>query len=123
MSNDITTPLRTAGSVVLDASGNGTVYLLPDNAWQTWDIARIAVRTNQAMTATPFPLAEVFIGVAPVPSASLGATYSGQNDQYDPAGGPIHIGAADALTIVWTGGIPGTIATVTVTGTKTLRRG
>jgi hypothetical protein len=120
--NDQTSRLKTGGQVVLDGSGNGAVTLLPDNAWQHWAIERINVRTNQAPTKTPFPQCELFLGTAAAPSDSQGATAAGHNDVFDPSGGPITIGPADALTLIWTAGVPGSIATVVVTGTKTLRR-
>lgn len=119
---DITSRLKTGGSVVLDGSGNGAVILLPDNAWQSWSVERATVRTNQSPTTTPFPQCELFLGTAAIPSDSQGATASGHNDVFDPSGGPIGIGPADALTFIWSAGVPGSIATVVVTGTKTTRR-
>lgn len=41
-------------SVVLGATGAGSVVLGPVPAWETWSLARITVRTNDAGTgATP----------------------------------------------------------------------
>lgn len=116
-------PLRRGGSVVLDAGGNGTVTIFPDTGWQTWEVERVTVRTNQGATQTPYPQAELFVDLAPVASSSRGATASGQNDVFDASGGPIRVGSADGLTIAWTGGVPGSIATVTVTGTMSGGRG
>lgn len=119
----IVTPLKTAQNVTLDSNGNGVLYFQTDSGSQEWYVQRIAVRTTQTPTQTPFPQAEVFDTDSPTSGSSLGATASGHNDIYDAAGGPIHVGTADTLSVVWTGGIPGTVASATLRGIKVLRRG
>ena len=119
---ELRSKLRLSDNVTLDGSGNGSVLLTPDNDSQRWEVTRIAVRTTQAPTQTPFPQAELFDTIVPVASASYGATASGHNDVFDTSGNPIDIGSQDSVLIVWTGGIPGTVATAAIRGYKFLDR-
>lgn len=88
----------------------------------SWEVTRVAVRTTQGPAQTPFPQAELYDSPVPVASSSYGATASGHNDIFDPANDPVEIGPNDAVLIVWTGGIPGTVATVTIRGHSLLER-
>jgi hypothetical protein len=107
--------LRRGGQVVLDGTGQGTVTLFPDTGSQRWEIERITIKTNQAVTQTPIPQCELFLDSVPI-SNSRGASYNGNNDTFDPDGGPIRVGPADCITLQWTGGIPGTIASCQIEG-------
>ena len=111
--------LKAGGSVVLDASGSGTITLDPQNARQRWEVDSVVVKTSQAATATPVPVAEVFINAASSPGNSQGATSSGSQDTFSGVG---NVGPCDTLSIVFTAGIPGTTAFANVSGTKYTRR-
>lgn len=114
------TKLRTSDHTTLDANGNGQVLMSPDSASTSWDVTRIAVRTNQDPATAPFPQAELYDTIIATQSSSYGATASGNNDVFDVSGFPIEIGPNDAILIVWTGGIPDSVATATIRGYKYL---
>jgi hypothetical protein len=116
---ELTAQLKKTGSVILDASGNGTLYFDPDNANQRWEVTGIVVSTNQGMV-TPYPVATVYVGPETSPGNSQGATASGNQDTF--GSGCIDVGNADQLAIVWTGGVPGTRAFAQLSGTKYTRR-
>ena len=109
--------LRLSGTTILDSSGNGQVLLYPETGNTEWLVSRVTVRTNQGPTQTPYPQAELYDSMVPTQSETYGATYSGHNDWYDASADPIRIGTNDAILVVWTGGIPGTAASVTIRGT------
>ncbi len=112
--------LHQGGSVTLDANGNGTVTLIPYNANQRWEVTQINVSTSQAPTAIPVPTAEVFVNTSLSRVNSRGASWSGNQDTYE---GLVKVGPCDTLNVVFSAGIPGTVASVTVEGTYYTRRG
>ena len=118
MSDELSGELHRGGQVVLDANGNGTVTLYPDHAQQRWEVRHVVVQTSQAATAIPIPVAQLYVNIVD-PVHSRGATASGSQDIFD---GNIRIGPSDLLLVVWTGGIPGTVASVTVEGDFYTRR-
>lgn len=106
--------LSKSGTVTLDGSGNGTIDFSVDHAWQRWEIDSINVKTSQASTQTPYPTAEVFAG--PIAAAfSEGASWTGNQDTFS---GRVDLDAGTDLHIVWTGGVPGSIATARLHGKK-----
>jgi hypothetical protein len=120
MATEVSGQLNAGGSVVLDAGGNGTVTLSPDNARQRWVVTSVVFRTNQASDATPVPVAEVFVNSTQSFQNSQGATYSGN---LDTATGQVDVGPCDTLSVVWTGGIAGTTAWANVSGSYYTRAG
>jgi hypothetical protein len=111
--------LKKNGSVVLDASGNGTLYFSPDNANQRLEVTGVVVSTNQGLT-TPYPVATLYVGPETSPGNNQGATASGNQDTF--GSGVIDVGNAQELAVVWTGGVPGSTAYAQVTGMKYTRR-
>jgi hypothetical protein len=111
--------LKKSGQVTLDGSGNGTVTLTPYNARQRWEVDQVVVSTNQSATSTPVPVAEVFVNATSSRGNSEGGTSSGSQDTLS---GLINVGSVDQLSIVWTGGISGSVATAIVTGQFYTRR-
>jgi hypothetical protein len=105
--------LSKAASVTLDANGNGTATLGPDNGPANWRIDGVILQTTRPGVA-PIPRAQVYTN-NPIPQNSEGLTYDGSFAQ-----GPCDIGLSrgEQLIVVWTGGKPGDVATVTVTGKK-----
>ena len=105
------------GSIVLNASGNGTIDFSVDNAWQRWVVRTVRVSTSQASTKTPYPTAEVFAG--PIsPGYSQGATWTGNSDTFT---GETHVDDGTDLHVQFTGGIAGTTAYARVYGTRYTR--
>lgn len=115
--DEVESVLQKSATVTLDGNGNGTVDFDVDNAWQRWVIDSVRVKTSQGNTQTPYPLAEVFNG--PIASAfSEGATFTGNQDTFR---GRVDLDAGSELHVVWTGGVPGSVATARVTGKKYTR--
>jgi hypothetical protein len=99
-------PLSETASVVLNSSGNGTVNMGPTRLGQTWRPTIVAVSTS---TATKVPIADVKQG-----NTDLGSTFSGSNDSNALTGITVYPG--QHLTITWTGGDVGAVATASVSG-------
>jgi hypothetical protein len=99
--------------VTLDGNGNGNVAISIDNSNVRWIIDNIAVETNQAANTSPIPRCVFRMG-DPVSGKFLGGTDSGA---LDTGSGRAILYAGDVMYAIWSGGVPGSIATATVTGT------
>lgn len=100
-------------SVTLDGSGNGTVQFSIDNHNQRWVVNYVHVLTSQAVSATPVPVCQFYKNGTGA-TQSVGGTYSGN---LDTATGRVILFADDVLYAVWSGGIPGSVATAIISGT------
>jgi hypothetical protein len=106
--------LEEALSVVLDASGNGTVeFLIPYS--QRWAITRITVST--VIQIPPIPRALVYRNSI-IASAIVDGTYTGTLDTSDITGGLVFEGG-EKILVRWTGGTVGDTATASLGGTRT----
>lgn len=110
MSRTVTLPPKRA-SVVLDASGNGTVQLQP-NRLETWHVSSTAVRVT---SNTLEPVATTYV-TSVDDGHILSSTFSGSNDS-SPEVQDLQPG--QPIFCRWTGGDPGATATLTVLGTVT----
>ena len=100
-------------SVVLDASGNGTVTFGPDRANTSWLVKRASVKTS---TNVNEPIASIYRGTAN-PGTLITATYSGSQDtDSDINDNPLYTG--EYYTCQWTGGDVGATATISFGGTE-----
>jgi hypothetical protein len=111
---EVSGELHRGGSVVLDAAGSGSVFLVPDNAWQRWVVEEIAVTTSQAASATPVPAVQIFVGSTASQLNAKGASWSGNQETFR---GTVRVGPCDTLAVVFTAGIPGVTASAVVEGT------
>ena len=102
-----------SASVTLDANGNGQVTFAIDNTNVRWILDYVKVLTNQAATATPVPQANTYKNQVQ-PQNWEGGTYSGN---LDIASGRTILYEGDTLFVVWSGGIPGSVATAVIDGT------
>lgn len=100
-------PYPLSGAVKLDSSGNGTVTLAIPGALT---FTRTTISTNQAATATPIPRCDLYRN-AVTTGTFLEGTYSGNLDVSDSAH---DFDPGEQLLVVWTGGVAGTIASVTL---------
>jgi hypothetical protein len=128
---EIQSQLRTAGSVTLDADGNGVITFDPDNARQRWEVTGIVVSTDQPADATVVPVATVALNTSDITVLSTannrGQSWSGNQDSF---GGSTDVGPCDFLTIGFSpppgtadpGVLAGVIASAVVTGSKYTRR-
>lgn len=109
--------LNESASVVLNASGAGTVTLGPSSQRgpAVWNVDGVILQTTRPGLA-PIPRAQVYLGDA-IPSNSQGLTYDGSFAQGKV---DLKVVRGQVLTVSWTGGQSGDTAFVTVTGTKEL---
>ncbi len=96
--------------VTLNGSGNGTVSLGPRNSRQVWNVTNLAVFTTSTVNV---PTATAYHGT-PSPGSSLGGTYDGNNDS---TGIAAMLYPGQQLSVQWTGGDAGAVATVSLYGT------
>jgi hypothetical protein len=117
----MTTPaelvLDAYGSVTLNASGYGVVVLTPEG-FRTWSVTGINVRTDQSVTATPIPQCTVYLGSVG-PGQIVAQTWTGNRGSA--GGSPVTVQPSQPLITEWTGGIPGSLATVSLYGTMIMR--
>lgn len=109
--------IRRRLSVTLDGSGNGAVTFNVRHANQRWRIEYVTVSTNQASTTAPYPTATIYEGPQQA-GMSDGATWTGNQDTFR---GRFVMDACTDLTVAFTGGVAGSVATVVILGTNELR--
>jgi hypothetical protein len=110
--------VRRRKSVVLDGNGNGSVSFGVD--WSSnhkWVVSDIIVATSQASTQAPYPTATAYLGGQQV-GVSEGATWTGNQDIMR---GQVEM-TADDLTVQFTGGLAGSVATAVLEGESFLWR-
>ena len=109
---------RNRKSVTLDANGNGSVTFDVRSSNQRYVIEYILVSTNQAVTQTPYPTATIYEGPQPVAAGLAdGASWTGNQDIFK---GKFLIDACTDLTVAFTGGVVGSVATAIIQGTNEL---
>lgn len=114
----MTTPqiLDTSAQVTLDASGNGSVSLAP-KSFRTWQVTTINVRTSQGVTDTPVPQCTVYLGSIG-DGQIIAQTWMGNRST---AGGNLLVQPSQPLIVEWSNGVPGSVATVSLYGTMSMR--
>lgn len=103
-------------SVTLDSSGNGAAGVGPLSARETWfpTTAHVSVSSDVAEA-----VCNIFQGDAPDQRCFRDATASGSfGDSTDRVTGPLK--NPERVWAVWEGGDPGAVASLTVSGTKTI---
>jgi hypothetical protein len=103
------------GSVVLNASGYGTVTLAPPS-YQTWTVTGVSVQTDQGVTQTPVPQCTVYRGA--VGGTVIAQTWMGNRST---AVGSTLVQPSQPLVIEWKNGVAGSRATVWLDGTFDMR--
>lgn len=104
-------------TVVLNGSGTGTAKIGPSGAFETWQAqaAAVSVATNSAEAQC-----RIYLGDSAIAPNFVDSTLSGSTG--DSTGRvsarPLRLG--DYIWAVWTGGDPGAVATLNVTGTRTV---
>jgi len=115
-----TTGLNETGTVVLDASGNGTVQLSPNGSNEHWLPTLASVK---ASSATNEASCKIYIGQSINDSNFVSGTFTGSSgDASDQVSGfDIWHRGNRYIFAVWAGGDVGATATLTLSGTKEFR--
>lgn len=112
-----TVPLNESVPVTLDASGNGTARIGPDEPAAIWRPTLVHVDVNTAVSEAS---ATIYAGQAPVQRYFVDATMTASSgDSSDRITGKVI--SRTQLPYIWavfTGGDPGAAAVLNVTGTK-----
>lgn len=103
-------------NVTLDANGYGLITMQPEG-FRTWTVTTINVRTNQGVTVTPIPQCTVYLGSIG-PGQIVAQTWMGSRAT---ATGRTIVQPSQQLLIEWTNGVPGSVATVSLYGSMSMR--
>jgi hypothetical protein len=105
--------LKATANVTLDANGNGTAHIGPLSPGEQWSgltaAVRVATRASEAICST-------YAGAAADAGYFCDATTWGSTGDSTTNLPAVQVGGN--VFAVWTGGDPGAVATLTVTGTK-----
>jgi hypothetical protein len=109
-----TLPFSTSNSVVLDASGNGTVGVGPISSGEVWSDVSAAchVATNNLEATCRF-----YVGTGPTPDNFAGGTSWGSTGDSGFSSGQTAV-IGQQVWAVWSNGDAGATAYLSVTGTK-----
>src|ERR1700733_1937191 len=103
-------------TVTLDVNGNGRCSVGPQRVREHWQPANatVSVATNVSEAQC-----SVYMGTVANPATLLGQTALGSTG--DTCGfGAVDMQTGMQITAVWTGGDPGSVATLTINGTYTI---
>jgi hypothetical protein len=108
--------LNESASATLDASGNGTLKMVPYSGSLAWLPDVVSVK---ASTAAAEASCRIYIGPSPTDQWFVDGTLSGSTgDSTDRVAGRQVDSHGASLWAVWEGGDPGAAATMTVSGTE-----
>lgn len=108
-------PLAKTAQVTLNSLGTGTVTLSPGRYGVTWHLTQASVRTIQSVI-TKEAKAQLESFPYSLPGTATGSTG-------DTTGLDLDLSASQQITCTWSGGDPGAIATLTVTGVQYIEGG
>ncbi|HEV2317348.1 MAG TPA: hypothetical protein VGV89_07225 [Thermoplasmata archaeon] len=106
-------PLRRRKSVTLDGNGNGSVMFEVFSANHRWLIHTLVASTSQAQTAPPYPQVVAYLGQNQQAGRSEGGSWLGNQVTMR---GDIEMDAGEDLTVAFTGGVPGSVASAVIEG-------
>lgn len=129
---EISSQLRKAQTVTLDAGGRGACTFSTDNANQRWVVTSVIVNTGQPATASVVPYATGALNTTDITQMSagnqLGTSWDGNNDTF--GGSAFDIGPCDFYSVLFYPppgqdgtSLAGVTATAILIGTKYTRRG
>jgi len=115
MAEPVRQKLNVSRSIVLDAAGNGTATLAPEDfpGPANWHVDGVIIQTNRPGQA-PIPRVQVYMDTVS-PANSQGLSYDGSFSQ---GAADLNLSRGNTLLAVWAAGGPGDIASMTITGEK-----
>lgn len=114
-----TVTLNMSNAVTLDSGGNGTARLGPAGGGETWNVAYVHVKTNQA-PASIVNEAQCFVyaGTTADDNSFADSTSSGSTGDTTDAASAFPVSVGQWIWAVWHGGDPGAQGIIRVTGTR-----
>jgi hypothetical protein len=121
----LTTPvsvtLSQSAVVTLNAQGNGTAQLGPVNGRESWQLAVVSVKTNQAAgTVVNEAQCKIYAGPDSSDTNYVDGTLSGSTGDSTSNVDGQTVSCGEYVFAVWTGGDAGAQGRVNVSGTKQL---
>lgn len=110
---------RRQKNVVLDGSGNGSVFFDVPSANHKWVVTSVIGTTDQAQTTAPYPTVTAYLGGNQQLGQSSGATWTGSQFTLR---GEVEMDAGLDLTVAAVGGVAGSKLTVIAEGDAYLWR-
>jgi hypothetical protein len=104
-------------TVTLNGSGNGTAKIGPVGEREVWmpTVASVSVSPN-----TNEATCKIYAGDSAIPGNFIDATLSGSTGDSTGRVGGVIVQLGQWIWAVWTGGDPGSVATLNVSGSKQL---
>jgi len=103
--------LARSGTVTLDAGGGGQMVFTV-GGYEEWNVEGATLTTNQSLTSIIVPQALFYRNLA-IPQNQESATYNGVICNFR---GSIRMWTGEQLIVALSNGVPGSIATVTISG-------
>ena len=102
--------------IKLDGSGNGTASLGPSGHGVVWTLGTISVKTAQTVS-TGTCQCSIYVGDDASAVNFLDGTFGGDTGDSTNAAIGMQIRLGKKVWAVWSGGVAGDVATLTITGT------
>lgn len=102
-------------TVVLNGSGNGMAHIGPVGSSEVWSPASASVSVSTNVNEA---MCKIYVGDSAIPANFRDSTLSGSTGDSTGrvSGAPVKLGSF--IWAVWSGGDPGSVATLNVTGMK-----
>lgn len=111
-------PLSENATVTLDGTGAGTLRMRPVGGSETWTATLVSVKASSAVSEAQCRL---YAGPSATDPYYVAGTLSGSTgDSTDQLGSYSIDTHGTSLWAVWSGGDPGAVATMIVSGTRTI---
>lgn len=114
-----TVALDTFQTITLNGSGAGTAQVGPTLPREVWHPRIVSIVCNQAV-ASGTCTCNIYDGPAALQQFFIDGTFSGDTGDSTDAAQASEIRLGSYIIAVWTGGVAGAQATLTVTGTRDL---
>jgi hypothetical protein len=112
-----TLALHPSAAVTLDGTGAGTAQMGPSSPGEVWNPLQASVSCSATVT-TGTCEASIYAGAAISQGTFVDGTFSGDTgDTTDAIAGEV-VQAGQSVFAVWSGGVPGALATLRLAGTR-----
>lgn len=105
--------LLKSASATLNAGGAGTIVIGPEKAGESWSVTRMSIQCTSALQTNVRVYRNVISTLTMLFDSAAG---NGDVASGDP---PLDIPRNSAIVLQWTGGTPGSVATVVLEGKLT----